>query len=92
MRKQVINYAGSEFGIQTPIEPWHRELDVLYAADDKAVEKLLPSENANEESAFRVSLICCLHLCAACWLNGKLLMLPVQSGYCSMGLQKAMSL
>lgn len=66
MRKQIINYAGSAFDIQAPIEPWHRELDVLYAADDKAVWKLLPSENTNEESAFRVSLICCLHLCTAC--------------------------
>lgn len=67
MRKQLINGAGSAFDIQAPIEPWHRELYVLYAADDKAAGKLLlPSENANEESAFRVSLICCLHLCTAC--------------------------
>lgn len=66
MRKRVINYAGSAFDIQAPLEPWHGELDVLYAADDKAVGKLLPSENANEESAFCVSLIFCLHLCTAC--------------------------
>lgn len=93
MRKQVLNYAGCAFNIQAPIEPWHRELDVLYAADDKAVWKLLlPSENANEESAFPVSLICSLHLCTACLLNGKLLMLPMHSGYCFMRLQKAMSL